>query len=273
MAGNIMAPRFTIGRTLWDSSKIFGRNIVAFAIVALGIRVLFLLAPDKQMATVMTGAAQINWLSSIVSMVIVIVAASATKAIMVFPTMQNLRGHKAAVSDLWRSVPVLPAIIVAAAIINLPSVVSLVIRGLFPGNIAVIGASGFVIGIVTLVLLLMWWLYAPVIAVEKGGVLHGLKRSRYLLSGQRWRVFALLLVVRFATGATVLGVALLGGLRLTDLSSLASSMQSMSPIGIAIFITGALMSAFDGVLVTVSYYHLRVEKEGAIAEDLVQVFD
>jgi hypothetical protein len=272
MAGNIMAPRFTIGRTLGDSIKIFGRNIVAFALVALAIRLLFLLAPDKPMAAMMTGATQINWLSAIASMVITIVAASAIKAIVVFPTMQNLRGHRAAISDLWRSVPVFPAIIVAGAIINLPSVVSLVTLGLFPGNIAVIGASGFVIGIVTLVLLLMWWLYAPVIAVEKGGVLHGLKRSRYLLSGQRWRVFALLLIVRFTTGATVLGVALLGGLRLTDLSSLAS-MQSASPIGIAIFIISALVGAFDGVLVTVAYYHLRVEKEGAIAEDLVQVFD
>src|SRR5687767_7272964 len=101
MAGNIMAPRFTIGRALGDSIKVFGRNIVAFALVALAIRLLFLLAPDRQMAAVMTGAAQLNWLSAIMSMAIVIVAASATKAIVVFPTMQNLRGHKAAVSDMW----------------------------------------------------------------------------------------------------------------------------------------------------------------------------
>ena len=58
----------------------------------------------------------------------------------------------------------------------------------------------------------------------------------------------------------------------TDLSSLAS-VQSTSPIGIAVFVISALLGAFDGVLVTVSYYHLRVEKEGAIAEDLIQVFD
>ena len=50
-------------------------------------------------------------------------------------------------------------------------------------------------------------------------------------------------------------------------------MQTLSLIGIAVFIISALIGAFDGVLVTVSYYYLRVEKEGAVAEDLVQVFD
>jgi hypothetical protein len=272
MAGNGMAPRFTIGRTLGDSIKIFGRNIVAFALAALAIRLLLLLIPKGQMAAVMTGATQINWFNAIASMVATVVVVSATKAIVVFPTMQNLRGHRAAVSDLWRSVPFLPPIIVAGAIINLPSFASLIVQGLFPGNPAVISINGIVAGIAALVLLLLWWLYAPTIAIEKGGVLHGLKRSRYLLSGQRWRVFGLLVIVGLASGATVIAIAMLGGVRFTELSSLAS-MQSLSPVGIAVFIISALIGAFDGVLVTVSYYHLRVEKEGAIAEDLVQVFD
>jgi len=271
MAIDTGTPRFTIGRTLGDSLKIFGRNIVAFALVALAIRLLLLLAPNGQAVAVMTGTAQINWFNAILSMVITVVVISATKAIVVFPTMQNLRGHRAATSDLWRSIPFLSAIMVAGVIINLPSFASLIIQGLFPGNTAAIGISGFVAGIAALVLVLMWWLYAPTIAVEKGGALHGLKRSSYLLSGQRWRVFGLLVIVGLASGLSVIAIAMLGGLRLTDLSSLASI--QWSPIGIAVFIISALIGAFDGVLITVSYYHLRVEKEGAIAEDLVQVFD
>ena len=251
MTGNTMAPRFTIGRTLGDSLKIFGRNIVAFALVALAIRLLFLLAPDRQTAAVMTGAAEMNWFNAIVSMVIAVVVISSTKAIVVFPTMQNLRGHRAAVSDLWRSVPFLPAIIVAGAIINLPSLASLVVQSLFPGNAVALVASGIVVSIVALVLLLMWWLYVPTIAVEKGGTLHGLRRSRYLLGGQRWRVFGLLVIVSVASSAIIGGIAFLAGFRLTDLSSL-PSIRSMSPIAIAIFVMSALISAFDGVLVTVS---------------------
>ena len=193
--------------------------------MALAIRLLFLLAPDKQMVAVMTGAAEMNWFNAIVSMVIAVVVISATKAIVVFPTMQNLRGHRAVVSDLWRSVPFLPAIIVAGAIINLPSFASLVVQSLFPGNAVALVAGGFVVSIVALVLLLI-----------------------------------------------IGGIAFLAGFRLTDLSSL-PSIRSMSPIAIAIFVTSALIGAFEGVLVTVWSYHLRVEKEGAIAEDLIQVFD
>lgn len=275
MAIGISTPRptaFSIGRTLGDSIKIFGRNIVAFALAALAIRLLLLLTPRGQMVAVMTESAQINWLSAVVSMLISVIVVSATKAIAVFPTMQALRGQKVAVSDLWRSLPILPAIIVAGAIINIPSFVSLIIQGLFPGNTTVIALSGFLVGIVALVLLLMWWLYAPTIAIERGGVLQGLKRSRYLLSGQRWRVFGLMVIVSVATSAIVIATALLGGMRFNQLSLLAST-SPVSPIGMAIFILGALIGVFDGVLVTVAYYYLRAEKDGPIAEDLVQVFD
>jgi len=272
MAINAGTPRFTIGRTLGDSLKIFGRNFIVFALVALAMRLLLLLVVQGQAAGVTTGASQINWFSAIVSMAVALVVASVTKAVLVFPTMQNLRGQKALVSDLWKSVPVLPAVIVAGAILSLPSFVSLAVQGLFPGDAAAMGISGVVVGIVGLVLLLMWWLYAPTIAVERGGVLHGLRRSNYLLSGQRWRVFGLLVIVGVATSAGVIAIALLGGFSITDLALLAS-VQSTSPIGIAFFILSAVISAFEGVLTTVSYYHLRVEKEGAITEDLVQVFD
>ncbi len=225
MLATLWPPRFTIGRTLGDSLKIFGRNFIVFALVALAIRLLFWPCRQGQAAGAIIGAGQINWFSAIVSMAVAIVVASVTKAVMVFPTMQNLRGQKALVSDLWKGVPVFPAIIMAGAILSLPSFVSLAIQGLFPGDAAVIGISGFVVGVVALVLILI-----------------------------------------------IGGSPLLAGFGLTDLASLAS-IQSTSPIGIAVFIFSALIGAFEGVLTTVSYYHLRVEKEGAIAEDLIQVFD
>jgi hypothetical protein len=39
-------PRFTIGRTLGDSLKIFGRNFIAFVVAALAIRLLLLVVPQ-----------------------------------------------------------------------------------------------------------------------------------------------------------------------------------------------------------------------------------
>ena len=233
---------------------------------------MLLLVPEGQTAGVMTGVSQINWLGATLSMVAAVVAGGVMNAVVIFPTIQNLRGQRAVVSDFWRSIRSLPAIIVVGAILSLPSFASLIIRSLFPGNAIVIGIGALVMGVVVLVLLLMWWLYAPTIAMEQSGVLHGRKRSRFLLGGQRWRVFGLLVIVGVGSSAIGIAIALLAGLRLTDPDTLAS-LQSMTPAGIAVFIVGALVSAFDGVLVTVSYYYLRVEKEGPIAQDLVQVFD
>jgi hypothetical protein len=264
--------RFSIGRVLGDSIKIFVRNIVGFALAALAIRLLLLLVPEIEVKTIMAGAGPSDWFSAMLSIAVGIVVASTTKAIVVFPTMQNLRGQRAAVSDLWRVVPFLPAIVAAGAILGVPSFVSPIVQKLFPGNLVVIGVTGLVVAIGTLIIILMWWIYAPTIAVEKGGVRQGLSRSRYLLNGQRWRVLALLVISSVASIAIVLVAALLAGLRLADLTSLAS-IQSLTPVGVVIFIAAALVTAFDGVLITVSYYHLRLEKEGAIAEDLVQVFD
>lgn len=272
MALNSGTPRFTIGRTLGDSLKIFGRNFIAFALLALAIRLLLLLVPQDQMMAAMTAAGRIDWFSATVSMAVTIVVLSVTKAAMVFPTMQNLRGQRAVISDLWKCVPVLPAIIAAEAIFSLPSIVSLTVQGLFAGNAMVTGFTSFIVSIVGLALLLMWWLYPPAIAIEKGGVLHGLKRSNDLLRGRRWRIFGLLVILGIISVAVVMGIALAGGLSLSNLSALAT-IQPTSPIGIAIFIFSALVSAFSGVLITVSYYHLRLEKEGGIAEDLAQVFE
>jgi hypothetical protein len=272
MAVNSGTPRFTIGRTLVDSLKIFGRNFIVFAPVALAIRLLLFAVPQGQAPAVVTDPNQVDWFNATVAMVAAIVVISVTKAAMVFPTMQNLRGQRAGVSDLWKIVPILPAIVMAEAIFSLPSFASLAVQGLFAGNTTVTAFTGFVVSIVALVLLLMWWLYPPAIAIEKSGVLHGLRRSNVLLRGQRWRIFGLLVILGAISAAVVIAIALAGGLSLTNLASLAS-IQPTSPIGIAMFIFSALVSAFSGVLITVSYYHLRIEKEGALAEDLVQVFD
>lgn len=272
MAINTGMSRFTIGRTLGDSLKIFRRNFVAFAFVGVAGRLLLLLVPGGQAVGAMMSASQVNWLSAIVSMMAAIVVGSLMTAIVVYPTMRNLRGQRVVFSDFWRGIPFLPAIVVVGGILSLPSFAALIIRGLFPANPIVIGIGALVMGVVSLVLLLMWWLCAPTVAVEQGSVLHALKRSRYLLSGQRWRVFGLLVIMGMVSSAMGIAIALLAGLSLTDASTLAS-LQSMTPAGIAVFVLGALVRTFDGVLVTVSYYYLRVEKDGPIAEDLVQVFD
>jgi hypothetical protein len=67
---------------------------------------------------------------------------------------------------------------------------------------SLIGGIGIAIGFVALVIpglvLLTWWaLVAPVVIVERAGVLSSLRRSRELVRGHGWQVFGVLLVILF----------------------------------------------------------------------------
>jgi hypothetical protein len=267
MDGSVVAPRFSIGRTLKDSLRIFARNFVALAFLAFVVRLLILVAPSD--GKMLMSAGPPHFWNSIFAMSVENIVTSITETLVVFGTLQNLRGQRASIADWWRSIPFVPLTVLGGAILGLPSFASLITRNLFPGNTVVVGLGGIVFTIISLVLLLMWCIYAPATVIEKGGLLHGLRRSRYLLSGQRWRIFGLFVIAGVVSIAITLVTALIAGVGLTGLASV----QTTSPAGIAIFVISALTLAFNGVLTTVSYYHLRVAKDGPITEDLVEVFD
>ncbi len=266
---NVVTPRFSIGRTLKDSLGIFGRNFVTFALLALAVQLVILVTPSDLNARALAGSGQLAWWEFVVATAGGIIVTNVTQTLVVFGTLQNLRGQRASLSDAWRSVPFIPSILLAGTIMSLPSIASWITRSLLPGNAMALGFWSIVFGAASLFLMLLWWIYVPAIAIERGGLLHGLRRSRYLLSGHRWRVFGLMVIVGIASIAIVFAIGLIGGVSVTDLASV----SRMTPVGIAIFVVSALILAFDGVLTTVSYYHLRVAKDGPISEDLVQVFD
>jgi hypothetical protein len=108
---------------------------------------------------------------------------------------------------------------------------------------------------------LAYWLYVPAIVVEKRGIIESFRRSSFLTRGRRWRVVGLWLVV---------GVAwLLVSSGLTRV--LASAMGGWS-FG-ALYISDAAVTGFCAVATAVSYFYLRVDKEGVGIDDIAAVFD
>jgi hypothetical protein len=269
MEPNAVAQRFSIGRTLKDSVKIFIRNLILFGAIAIMVRALLLLLPKgPDVSTLLAGGA-IDWWRQLLAIALGIVILSVTRAAVVLGTFRNLRGEKASIADSVQGLRFVPLLLAAGVIINLPAVAATFERILLPQNAVAIGVGGFLSGIITLVFILMWWLYAPAIAIEKAGLFQALSRSRHLLRGRRWHIFGLLCTVGIAASVIAWGVALVAGIRMADLASVGPT----TPVGVAIFFASALMSAFDSVLVTTVYYYLRIEKEGLITSDLAQVFD
>ena len=113
-----------------------------------------------------------------------------------------------------------------------------------------------------LILYTMWFVGVPACVVERLGPWTSLRRSRELTKGYRWKVFAL---------GLLLVVVNLGG------SVVASSLTALAGNPI-VGLTGQLIwtgiaAAFSAVVFTVTYYDLRVIKEGVDIDQVAAVFD
>ena len=123
-------------------------------------------------------------------------------------------------------------------------------------------ALGMILLIVPgLILYTMWFVGLPACVVERLGPWASLRRSRELTKGYRWKVFGLGLLVL---------VANLGS------SGFASVLTALA--GPIVGLTGQLIwtgiaAAFFGVIIAVTYYDLRVIKEGVDIEQITAVFD
>lgn len=140
----------------------------------------------------------------------------------------------------------------------------------FLSALATIG--GFILLVIPGFLVLCALYVSPVVAVlERPGVRASLQRSRELTSGRRWSVFGLLFVLG------VLGAAAqkLLQLMLFDESKLTRENvhQMVRTFIYADLARSVIASSISSVMVAVTYYLLRSEKEGTSATELGQVFE
>jgi hypothetical protein len=112
-----------------------------------------------------------------------------------------------------------------------------------------------------LMLYTMWFVGVPACVVERLGPWTSLRRSRELTKGYRWKLFALALLLLVANiGSSVIEAVLeaVGG--------------SIAGLGGQLIWTG-IWAAFSAVVIAVTYYDLRVIKEGVDIEQITAVFD
>src|SRR5688572_5233430 len=251
------AARFSVGRVLRDGFGIFGRNFISFAVIAIGFRLLWLLIPTINSAL---GDAldegpldQSNWKGQLVQYVVGLVISGVAQAAIIPGTMQNLRGQSASWGDIGRGLSLAPLIVVAGLFAYLPTILSTIIDGVFADYEFIVGATQIAMGIVGLFLFVIWWVYAPALLVDGGGILAALRRSAYLTKGRRGKIFGLLMLWGIMVAAPIIAVVIIGGVPAAE----AVSTHPSTLAGFAGLIVIGLSTALHAVLVTVSYYHLR----------------
>jgi Uncharacterised protein family (UPF0259) len=181
--------------------------------------------------------------------VILILVDIATKSLaggaVIYGVVQELRGRAFSVGDsiqiaLNRVLPMLGVALCSTIAIAFGIVLLLV--------------PGIILGC-------MFFVSTPACVAERTGVFESMSRSSFLTKGYRWQVLGtilLLLVAGFVLGAIVGGIFIFTG-----------------RIGfvIATQALAAIVGSFNGVLVSVFYYELRVAKEGVDIDKIASVFD
>lgn len=258
------ATRFSIGRVLRDSFVIFGRNILLFGGVALVVRLLSLLAP----ASTPNPHGGTDWIAFGLANGLDIVISGVIEAAIVFPTFQSLRGLRASAGDVAHGMRSVVPIVLAGVIYGVPLYASDVLDAMLPTAGAQFSALKLAVVVASLVLIVMWWIYVPAIAIEGRGVLASFDRSAQLTRRRRWAIVGAVVLATIVVLVPLFGIMVAAG---ASADALAAGPFTL--IGAAGYVFYALTTAFYTVLMTVVYFHLRVEKEGVGVDAIVGVFD
>lgn len=249
---------FRLGDVFSKSFSVFGRNVVAFFLLAavanipvfvMGVGVGFLepsLGTSSEVATVVSAV-----LVVLLTMLVWIVCWMIANGAMTYGVIQDLRDGNVSIRQ---------AIAIAA-------------RRFWP-MIGVAISVGFLTGLASVLLLVpgaivlcMLYVAAPVCLAEQAGVGASLSRSRFLTKGHRWQIFGAVLligIVEAVASGAITGVLSLGGAAATATSPV---LQVVSLILQTFFV------AFNAVVAAVFYYQLRVAKEGIDLAKIAGVFE
>jgi len=244
--------QFRLGAVIGRSFSVLRNNVVPFGVLYLAVN-----APSSIYAFTLAGRIDadrdpgVRLLSIAEAFIGLIVAAAVTYA-----TVQELRGRRVGFGEFFG-------------------------RGLAQGGaairVALLSGILLILGFIALIIpglvfYTMWWVAIPVAVIERPGAVASLRRSAELTQGNRWRIFGLIagfllgvFAVSLALGLAVgVGIALFAGGDVVLINQM---------VTILMWLWTAFLMAAQAVLTAVSYYYLRVAREGVGIDDIAAVFD
>ena len=241
---------FRVGRVLSRGFSILFRNLVPFCLLSGSIMLPFIFLPmliDDQPANEEIGWPVFVMVVGVVVIVMVFVTMYyLVNAVVVYGTVQDLRGRRVSLGDcIRRGMGQIVPIIGVATVAGL---------AIIAGFVALI-IPGFIV-------MTMLWVVIPVAVLERSGVMACLRRSAELTKGYRWRIFGIIFIV-----GTMQNIAdKIGELVLSGTENLVVTV-------LVTLVPFAFFTALAAVVSAVGYNDLRVVKEGTDIEQIAAVFD
>ena len=187
--------------------------------------------------------------SYVIAMLINMVLTYAAMGAVVYGTVSYLRGGPAGLGEcLSRGFAAVIPVILVAILITIMGAIGMMLL-IIPGIIVFVITAAAV----------------PAAVVERPGIWGSIKRSAELTKGNRWRIFALIVIFYIA----VMGIGwILGILGLPVLVPDGSLLAI-----VVLYVWSGITTAFFAVFGAVIYHDLRVAKEGVSTAQIAAVFD
>jgi len=257
---------FRVGSVIRRSGAVLSRHFLTFLIVAVTAESPTLLMVYMQ-PTELIGPSEAFSLGLVATLVdlLLMVLGTLSYAIILHAAFQDMRRRPVSLAESVKvgSSRFLPLIGIAFVqkFVILPGMILLTIPVLFLYEMWFVGLLLFLI-IPSSLLYTMWFVGVPACVVERLGPWTSLRRSRELTKGFRWRVFALALPL-FVVNA--------GSSNVIEPVLTAIAVPIVGLAGQLIW--AGVTAAFTSIVFAVTYYDLRVIKEGVDIEQITAVFD
>lgn len=265
-------PRFSVGTVIRASLAVLRANAWTFLGIILGVGLpagLLLmvavvgLAGGQSPSISLENASGNQILALIIVGLVGMIAYFLILTALTFGALQSLRGRKAGIGAcLSHGLSALPRAVLAGLIFSVVMGLVAFIVSWVVGAVTGHGAlAGIVLMAVFAFVVVVFWVFLPVVVVERVGPIDCFFRSNTLTKGHRWSILGIL--------ALVVAANLVAKLFAIGLGMIGAPAAS----GVLDFAASLFFLALGAVLAAVGYYLLRAEKEGFAEDDLVKVFD
>ncbi len=243
--------QFRIGRALGLSFKAFGRNFIPIVVLAAVLYtpiVLYALSGISAAESEAMGPEAMVNRVMLYPIYALIAAQTLIAPMLTYRVIQDLGGQKTSLGQtfVYGLRGIVPALIIAAAS---------TVAGFIPMG-----------GILSSIIMCIWFVAAPAAVAEKLNPIAALSRSAHLTSGRRWGIWGMMFLVGLVQ------VGLLAAFLLPAMASAESLSSLKTPIIGSVAVLG-LFYMFTNVVEAVSYVLLREDKDGVTHEELARVFE
>jgi uncharacterized membrane protein len=236
---------FSVGRVFDRTPSLYMSDFLSFTLVTLVASLpmlLFINPADSNSSEPFAGSSAA---SVMLGIFLWLVLRLLSQAILVYGAFQSMRGKSvnliASLNRTTRSFP-----LIGLAVMSVIGVI--------------VGSMLFIIP--GMMLYAAWFVGVPVCMAERLGAWQCLERSAELTRGHRWAVFGIIVLLNI--GSSIVS-------KVIEFSFTAIGGGTLALIGF--LIGNAIWEAFFAVFVVVTYYELRVAKEGIDIEQIASVFD